>query len=331
MPANLSPEYLEAEKNYRQAKTPEEKLRCLEYMLSVLPKHKGTEKIQADLKKKIAKYSREEEKKKKTGASRRSSMFNIPREGAGQVSLVGPPNSGKSSVLAALTNAPVEVADYPYTTMKPQPGMAPYENIKIQLVDLPPISADYFETWIPGVIRNSDMALLVLSLASDDVLEEADILINRLRESKLELKHDAQRKFFPDGTAHVKSRVLCTHADVPEAAEVRELLSEVYADNFEIWNVSLKDPARAAPLVQDIYNALDIVRVYTKSPGKQADLDDPVTLPRGSTVIDFAYEVHKDLARNLKYARVWGKDKNQGRRVPRDYELADEDVVELHD
>ncbi len=329
MPANLSPEYLEAEKHYREAKTPEEKLRCLEYMLSVLPKHKGTEKIQADLKKKIAKYAREE--KKKTGSSRKSSMFNIPREGAGQVTLAGPPNSGKSSVIATLTNAPVEVADYPYTTMKPQPGMAPYENIKIQLIDLPPISKDYFETWIPGVIRNSDLALLVLSLASDDVLEEAEVLIQKLRDSKLELMSSVDTKYFPDGTARVKARILCTHADAPEAPEVRELLDEAYGRDFEIWSASLVNPAQSEQLVRHIYDALGIVRVYTKSPGKPADLDDPVTLPRGSTVIDFAFEVHKDLARNLKYARVWGKNKYQGQKVPRDYELMEEDIVELHD
>jgi len=329
MPANLSPEYKEAEKHYRAAKTPEEKLRCLEYMLSVLPKHKGTEKIQADLKKKIAKYSREE--KKKTGSSRKSSMFNIPREGAGQVTLVGPPNSGKSSVIAALTNAPVEVADYPYTTMKPQPGMAPFENIKIQLIDLPPISKDYFENWIPGVIRNSDLALLVLSLASDDVLEEAEIVLEKISGSKLELASSSDQKFFPDGTARVKTRILCTHADVPEAPEVRELIDEAYASSFPIWSVDLHDAAEAGALVTDIYRALEIVRVYTKSPGKPADLDDPVTLPIGSTVIDFAYDVHKDLARNLKYAKVWGKNKYQGQKVPRDYELRDEDIVELHD
>ncbi len=327
MPANLTPEYLEAERAYREAKDPEDKLRCLEYMLSVLPKHKGTEKIQADLKKKIAKLRAGN---RKSGSSRRSSMFNIPREGAGQVILVGPPNSGKSSVMDALTNARPEVADYPYTTMKPQPGMIPFENVKIQLVDIPPVGRDYTESWIPGMVRNADLALLVTSLADDDVLDSTEFVIERLSQGKVELVDEVETRFKPDGSAQVKTLMLLTHADAEGAAEVRELVEEAFAGRFPAWTMSKKDPEDAAKISGLIFEALSIVRVYTKSPGKEADKSDPVTLPRGSTLMDFAFSVHKDLARNLKYARIWGSKKYDGQKVTKDYELEDEDVVELH-
>jgi len=329
MPANLTPEYLEAERNYRAAKTPEEKLQLLEYMLSVIPKHKGTEKLQSDLKKKIAKFSAEGAKK--GAASRRGSMFNISREGAGQVALTGAPNAGKSSILDLLTNARPEVADYPFTTIKPQPGMLEYDNIKIQLVDLPPVSPDWFENWVAGIIRNADLALLVVNLASDTVLEENEFVIQRLSEAKLHLVEKVNQRFHPDGSAEIKTRMVFTHADHPDAPEVLDLFREALGDQFPSLMVSLADPAGTRPLADFIFESLEIVRVYTKSPGKPPDFADPVTLPRGATVMDFAINIHKDLARNLKFARIWGNNKYDGQKVPRDYLLMDQDVVELRD
>jgi ribosome-interacting GTPase 1 len=306
-----------------------EKLRCLEHMLAVIPKHKGTDKLQADLKRRIAKLTREEAKK--GGASRKSSMFNIPREGAGQVVLVGAPNSGKSSVLAGLTNAEPEIAEYPYTTLKPQPGMATFENVRIQLVDLPPVGREFTETWIPGVVRNADLALLVASLASDEVLEETEYVLSRLAEGKVLLVDKVQERFRPDGTAQVKTRLLCTHADHEDAGAVLELMAEVFGPRFPVWSVNATDPASLAALPARLFQELNIVRVYTKGRGKSPDRSDPVLMPAGSTVLDFAREIHKELAQNLKFARIWGKNKFEGGKVPRDYELSDEDVVELHD
>jgi len=329
MPANLTPEYKEAERAYREAKTPEAKLHCLEFMLSVIPKHKGTEKIQAELKKKIARLARDD--KKKGASSRRSSMFNVPREGAGQVVMAGAPNSGKSSLLSGLTNANPEIAEYPYTTMKPQPGMIKYQNIRIQLVDLPPISKDYTETWIPGVARNADLALLLVNLGSDDVLEETEFVINRLLAGKVELVDKVTKRFKPDGTAQVKTRMVCTHADLPGTDEILDLVLEVFGNRFPHWRVCAREKESMSFLGEEIFKALEIVRVYTKSPGKPPDKTDPVTLPIGSTVMEFATDIHKDFASNLKYARIWGRNKYDGQKVPRDYELMDEDVVELHD
>jgi len=327
MPANLTPEYLEAEREYRKAKTPEEKLRCLEYMLSVIPKHKGTDKLQADLKRRISKLK---EGGKKSAASRRSSMFNVPGMGAGQVALAGAPNCGKSAILDVLTNAAPEVADYPYTTMKPQPGMMPFENIQVQIVDLPPIGRDYTETWIPGVIRNADLALMVVNLASDDVLDETEYVIDRLAEGKVELVDTIEQRFKPDGSAQVKTRMVLTHAEWPGAEEIKELVQEVFGHRFRSWDFSAVRKEDVEALPGRIFEALEIVRVYTKSPGKEPDWNDPVVLPLGSTVMDFAIEIHKDLARNLKYARIWGKDKYDGQKVTKEYQLIDQDVIELH-
>lgn len=327
MPANLTPEYKEAERAFKEARTPEDKLRCLEHMLAVIPKHKGTEKLQADLKTKIAKFSQQDQKK--SSGSRRSSMFNVPKEGAGQVALAGAPNSGKSALLAGLTNATPEIADYPYTTVKPQPGMIQYQNVKIQLVDLPPLGKDFTESWIPGVIRNADLCLLTVNLASDDVLDETEFVINRLREGKVELVPCVSERYKPDGSAQVKTIMVCTHADHPDAPAVLELALEMFG-RFPHISVSASDPAGLLALQELIFRALEIVRVYTKSPGKPPDRSDPVILPVGSTVIDFADTIHKDLARGLKYARIWGKDKYDGIRAPMDYRLEDEDVVELH-
>ncbi len=327
MPANLTPEYLEAEKAYREAKTSEEKLHCLEYMLSVIPKHKGTDKMQGELRRKIAKLNKEETKK---SGSRKSSMFNVPKEGAGQVVLAGAPNSGKSTVLASLTNAEPEIADYPYTTAMPQPGMIPYENIKIQLVDLPGIGKDYTESWVPGIVRNADLALLVVNLASDEVLEETEYVLERLTMGKVELVEKVTQRFKPDGSAQVKARMLLTGSDHPDAPEVIELIEEVFGRNFTMWRMGRGMDDLAEKVKINIFQALEIVRVYTKGRGKKPEFQDPVVLPLGSTVTDFAFQIHKDLARNMKFAKIWGKDKYDGQKVQRDYELVDGDVIELH-
>ena len=167
MPANLTPQYLDADKRFRQAKNAAEKISALEDMLALIPKHKGTEKMQADLKRRLSKAREEAQKKGKAGA--RGNTYHVPREGAGQVVLVGPPNSGKSTLLAMLTNAIPEVGDYPFTTRKPLPGMMDFENVKIQLVDLPPIAPEWTEGWVYALIRNAELVLVLVDLASDDV------------------------------------------------------------------------------------------------------------------------------------------------------------------
>jgi len=209
--------------------------------------------------------------------------------------------------------------------------MMPYQNVKVQIVDLPPVGREYMESWVPGIVRNADLALLVANLASDEVLEETEYAIQRLYEAKVDLVEKVIKKFRPDGTAQVKTRMVCTHADDPDAQAAMDLLKEEFGERFPLWSVATGNPPDMASLAENIFQALEIVRVYTKSRGKPPDRSDPVILPAGSTVMDFACEIHKDLGRNLKYARIWGSEKYDGQKVTREYKLMDEDVVELHD
>jgi len=329
MPANLTPEYFEAEKLYKQARTDEERLLALEQMLAVIPKHKGTEKLQSDIKKRIARL-REGQEKKGVKGGKSGSQFYIPKEGAGQVVVIGAPNSGKSSVLARFTKAQVEVADYPFSTTNLQPGMMVFENVKIQLVDTPPISEDYFEPWMTGIIRNADLVLLVVSLGSSAILEEIELVREKLRSRKVELVQESEEKFKPDGMAFVRAIILGTHLDSDVGMDNLEVVQSLYGKDFEVFGISFKSGEGAEVFPRRIFELLKIVRVYTKSPGKEPDLTDPVVLAKGATVLDFAYSIHKELAKNLKYARIWSKNKYEGLRVARDYVLLDEDICELH-
>src|SRR5271157_5251139 len=163
MPANLPPQYHKAEYEFRDASTPGERLEKLREMYRLLPKHKGTEKLQSDLKQKISRLKDELEVAKGSG-KKVGVSYRVPHEGAGQISLVGSPNAGKSALLASLTHAHPEVAAYPFTTRTPQPGIMMWQDVPVQLVDLPPISLEFLEPWVPSIIRSTDAALLVADM-----------------------------------------------------------------------------------------------------------------------------------------------------------------------
>jgi ribosome-interacting GTPase 1 len=328
MPANLPPQYFEAEKRYRQAKTDEEKLNCLQQMLAIMPKHKGTDKLQADLRRRISKLKKLASQRKKI--SRRTHGYKVEKEGAGQVVLVGAPNVGKSQILAALTNANPEIADYPYTTQKPFPGMMPYDHIQIQLVDLPPVSPDFMEFWVPAIVRNSDGALLVVDLSSDDLVDQTEMVIKRLKESKVDLGKEEKSIDPRDGVAHKKTLLLANKKDMDGAKDNLEFLKEFYGYRFPIITFSATTKENLNDLKEKIYNLLGIIRVYTKEPGKKPDYTDPIILKKGGKLLDAALSIHKDFARDLKYARIWGKEKYAGQMIQKDHLLHDEDVVEFH-
>jgi len=331
MPANLTPDYMAAEQEYRQAKTNEDRLAALDKMLATIPKHKGTEKMVADIKTKIKKLHEAETAAATKGPKRGGGVsYSIPREGAGQVVLLGPPNSGKSSVVGFFTKAKVEIADFPYTTRKLTPGMMPFENVQIQLVDTPAMSPESFEPWMTSVARSADMTLLVVDLASQELLDHIEFIRSKLREHKIELVRKAEHKIDSEGRAFLKSTLLGTHLDLPGAKDNLEVLKDIYGKDLEIMAMSLKSAEGTAEFPAAVFKALEVVRVYTKSPGKPPDKTDPVVLRRGSTVNDFADGIHKDIAANLKYARIWSKNKPEGLRVARDYVFEDEDVCELH-
>jgi ribosome-interacting GTPase 1 len=328
MPANLPPQYYEAERRYREAKDPQEKLRILHEMYAIMPKHKGTDKLQADVKAKISKLNKEIQQKKKT--SRRGDQYFVEKEGAAQVVLIGPPNAGKSQVLTSLTHATPEVAAYPYTTTKPLSGMMPYENIQIQLVDTPPIAAEFMEPWLAGIIRSADLVCLVVDLGSETMLEEIGEVLQKLQEYKIILEKKEGETNPLDGIAHKKTFILGNKIDQVLSGTSLNKLNEKYGQKLPIITVSAKEKTKLEEFKKFIYNSLEILRVYTKTPGKKADYEDPVILKKGSTLLEAARAIHKDFAYNLKYARVWGEGVYDGQMVQKDFVLKDGHVVEFH-
>ncbi len=327
MPANLPPHYFEAEKRYRLARTPQEKIQALEEMLRIMPKHKGTDRLQRSVRRKIS-LLRKEAASKQSGGRRADNYF-VEKAGAGQVVMAGTPNSGKSSLLSCLTNARPEVADYPFTTRFPQAGMLLFQNVRIQLVDVPPIHPQLTEPWVYAIFRNADVLWIVLDLSSDDLLQEAELVLEALDGASIA---PVGKKKQPEDQDRLNKQVLlvANKIDLPKSRDHLEILQEFYARDYEILPVSTKSMEGTDLLVSASFKALNIIRVYTKVPGKEPDLDDPVVLPVGSTVADFAEEIHKDFAQKLKFARIWGKDKHDGQRVHLDFPLSDGDVLELH-
>jgi hypothetical protein len=323
MPANLPPQYFEAEKKYRQAKTPSEKMIALETMLAIMPKHKGTDKLRAELRRKISQLR--DESLRKTGG-KRSQLFDLDKTGAGQVVLVGFPNVGKSRIVRSLTQARPEVGEYPYTTRLPIPGMMKYENIQIQLVDIPSILDESARAWLMNIVRNADALLLVVDL-TDDPETQAEILLEELHKFKVRPERIGGSE--EAGFVKKKMMIVGNKLDAEGAEESCFRLRDSFPQ-FNIIPISAAKGKNLEDLRTGVFNLLQIVRAYTKAPGKEPDFKNPVILKKGSTVIDFASQIHKDFVKKLRYARIWGKNKYQGQRVPRDYIVEDGDTIELH-
>jgi ribosome-interacting GTPase 1 len=330
MPANLPPQYIKAEDDYRKASTPSDRLEVLRELFRLLPKHKGTEKLQCDLKTKISRAREELEGAKAGGAKKAGVSYKVPSEGAGQVVLVGPANSGKSALLAALTNARPEVAPYPFTTRVPQPGMATWEDVRFQLVDLPPVTVDFLEPWMPGLVGSADAALFVVDVGDDDLVDAAEIALARLADSHVELVGVLPFDSEDETLRYVKTVVVANKVDAEGAADRLAILREWYGERFPIVEASATARLHLDSLTTVAYDTLGVVRVYTKVPGKPADRSKPFTVPIGSTVLDLAREIHRDFEQSLKFAKVWGSGAFEGQTVRRDHELRDLDVVELH-
>lgn len=327
MPANLPPQYHEAEKIYRSAKTPEEKVEALEVMLAIMPKHKGTDHLRAELRRRIAKH--QEEAQRRPSLGKKGSSYNVRKEGAGQVVLVGMPSVGKSQLVAAVTDAKPEVADYPFTTKSPVPGMMKFENIQIQLVDMPPIIDREAKPWLSHLMRNADVLLLVIDLSEAPELQ-MDAVMGELDRMKVKLIGDEGKDEFLIGVAQKKALIIGSKSDQDVMGENFGLLKSGYGKKIPVIAASARDGAGLEEMKREIYKLLDIMRVYTKAPGMKADLNEPVILRKGSTVEEAAEAVHKDFRRNLKYAQVWGSGKFDGQRVSRGHVLAEGDVVEFH-
>lgn len=329
MPANLTPQYLKAEEEYRRAQTLEEELQCLQVMLKEIPKHKGTDHLQAELKAKIAKLKKEIVTEK--SSAKKTQGLRIPRQGAGTAILLGGPNAGKSQLLAGLTRATPEVAPYPFTTTVPMPAMMAWEDVSVQLIDTPPITADYMDSHMQGLIRAADLALLLVDLESDDGIELCQDVLDRLAQTKTRLAATSSLDENDVGLSYTQTFLTPNKIDAPGANERLELLHELLPLDFTEYVISAKDGTGLEVLRNAIYRAMDVVRVYSKLPtAKEPDRDRPFTLRRGSTLQEVAGMVHKDFLEGLKFARVWGSAVHDGTQVKGDYVLQDQDIVELH-
>jgi hypothetical protein len=340
MPANLTPEYKAAEAAFRKARDPRERLECLREMLRVIPKHKGTDHLQGDIKRRIKELSHELERPKTKGAHGGPPLV-IQPEGAAQIALLGPPNAGKSSLHTRLTGSGAQVAPYPFTTQYPEPGMMPYEDIHFQLVDLPAIAPEHPVSWFTSALETADGCLLVVDLGDPECVERVENLHVILREKRVTLTDQWE----PQGKAaqaaveagedpfaiRLPAVLVANKADLLTDVDV-EL--RVFVELTGLRYPSLKASASTGLGLGDIgpmlFHQLGIVRVYTKVPGRPPDRGRPFTVRHGQTVEDVARLVHRDLAHSLKYARVWGKSGFDGQHVGRDHPLADGDVVELH-
>ena len=327
MPANLTPQYLEAELKFKQVKTTPEKIKALEVMMAVIPKHKGTERLRGQLKSRMAKLKEDLQKRPTVGKAEQA--YNIKREGAAQIVLLGLPNSGKSSLLSQITNASSEVADYPFTTQKPIPGMMKFENLQIQLVDVPPVQLDHIEPGFPNLIRNADALLLLVNLTEDPIFQ-MEILLEELNGMRIKVVGKGPIPSLEVGWVSLPALLIGNKCDVKDAMDAYRRLESHFRDASPILPISAKERMNFDELKKEIYQILNILRVYTKIPGKEPDLTEPVILKKGSTVGDVALSIHKDFAAKLRYAKIWGSGKFDGQMVKRDFLVNEGDVIELH-
>ena len=338
MPANVTPAYKAAEAAFRRARDPEERLEWLREMHRTIPKHKGTEHIRADIKTRIKELTESLAGPRRTGA-RSGPPTVIKPEGAAQVALLGPPNSGKSALHARVTGSHSPSEPYPFATQLPQPGMMPVDDIHLQLVDLPSLAPEHPIPWIANALQPADCCLLIADLAHAGTIDRIQSLHGILAERNVHLV--SRWPVYGDVLAgiddpdtfavYLPTLLVVNKIDLePSYKDDVVVFEELTGYTYPWVGVSAETGEGLEELGRWIISHLGIVRVYTKVPGQPPDMTRPFTLRRGHTVQDVAQLVHKDVARTLKYARVWGNASFDGQQVGPEHHIADGDVLELH-
>lgn len=326
MPTNLPPEYFELEKRFKLANSAAEKAACLEEILSVIPKHKGTDHLRADYRRQLSRLKSEARTQK--GAVIQQSAFRIRREGAGQVVVVGAANVGKSMLVNALTNASPEVSPAPYTTWTPTPGMMQIENVQIQLVDTPALDREYIEPDLIDLIRRSDLILIMVDLQTHPV-QQLESTLEILRENRILPLHRKTEQDEQKIASFMPFYVLANQCDDESMDEICDIFCELLEVEWPMLAISAKTGRNLERLKRIVFEELKVIRVYSKAPGEEPDYEHPFVMKQGGTVEEFASRIHKDFLQNMKFARVWGSSAFDGQKVERDYPLQDGDVVEL--
>jgi len=327
MPTNLPADYFNAEERFRSATSTEDKVKYLEEMLSTIPKHKGTDHLRADLRKKLSKLKTATTSKK--GSKKQVSPYHINKEGAGQVVIIGTTNAGKSSLVANQTNADPEVSEVPFTTWSAMPGMMMIDNIQVQLIDTPPISEEYIDPEFLNLIRRVDLVLIMIDLHANPV-QQFEFVLQKLQENRIAPKHLEGQIEVEGFLLHVPTLVVVNKYDSDEYEEHYQIFQELLGLEYPMVPVSVQTGHNMDTLKNAIFEKLGVIRVYSKAPGKDVDKSAPFVVDRGIQLGDFAGKVHKDFQEKLKSARIWGSSADfPGQMVSRDHVLEDEDVVEL--
>lgn len=347
MPTNVTPEYKKAEEAYRKAREPRERLDCLRQMLSTIPKHKGTEHLQADIKSRIKDLTEELAGPKK-GGKRSGPALTLRPEGAAQIALLGPPNSGKSALHQRLTGSRAQSGPGSFITQFPEPGMLPYEDIAFQLLDLPSMSAEHSPPWIASTLQTADAALLVVDLSDPGCVEQVQFILDTLATRRIRLVPEwpgVPRGDQPGGSAaaagsadeladpfriDLPTLLLANKSDLAPNPDEVAVLEELLGVTFPALRVSAETGLGLGEIAPWLFGALRIVRVYTKAPGKDPERDRPFTVRGGDTVLDVARLVHKDIAASFRFGRLWGSGVFDGQQVGAEHPVADGDIVELH-
>jgi ribosome-interacting GTPase 1 len=329
MPANLTPQYQAAEERYRAAETLDEKVEALREMLAVIPKHKGTEKLQADLKRRLSKCQEEQEQRRK-GGGKRHDPGHIPRNGAGQIALLGPPNAGKSSLLGKLTHAHPEIASYPFSTHAPVPGMMPFEDVQVQLIDTPPLAGEPFDPMLLNIARNADALCIVLDVSDPGALDHAPMVDRFLQRCRIVSCGRPIPEELGTAARVLPVLLILNKCDLDPGGDLAAILHKGMGPDLATHRVSAVHGIGIEDLRHALYEILGVLRVYAKEPGKKADLNRPFVLKRGATVLDLAGLIHKDLVSHFRFARIWGSARFEGQPVERHHPLEDRDIVEIH-
>jgi uncharacterized protein len=327
LPTNLPPDFFNAEKRFRLAKSAAEKAACLEEMLSLIPKHKGTDHLRADYRRQLSKLKSSTQTPKKTSVQ--ISAFRVEREGAAQVAVVGATNTGKSSLVAALTNAEPAISEAPYTTWRPMPGMMDLDGAQIQLIDTPPLDREYLEPELIDLIRRVDLILLVVDLQADPV-EQLAASLATLADNQILTAYQSDDEPVERLAPSLPVLVLANKCDDESLDELCEIFREMMGEDRPVLAVSALTGRNFTQLKEAVFQRLDLVRIYSKTPGEEPDLEAPFVLKYGATVEELAGRVHKDFQEQLKFAKVWGSTAFDGQMVQRDYVLQDGDIIELH-